>query len=165
MVQAKAQEPVIVYARPEDEFYHKYCSWSCTFPIANREVEKDELQPLRMVLGITSEQAVSARYAAVNVCIYCTMPAWYCQWHGPAKVQKLLAIKSMHLQAGNGSSGWQCSHLITCSGPARMHVVHGGCNTNLWSVHAADLTCERLQSLCKSVLYRNTVAETGTHPC
>ncbi|DBA84963.1 TPA: hypothetical protein ACH3X2_005704 [Trebouxia sp. C0005] len=57
----KPQDAVIVYARPEDEFYHKHCSWSCTFPITTREVEKDELHPLRMVLGITSQQAVSAR--------------------------------------------------------------------------------------------------------
>lgn len=57
----KLQDAVIVYARPEDEFYHKHCSWSCTFPITTREVEKDELHPLRMVLGITSQQAVSAR--------------------------------------------------------------------------------------------------------
>lgn len=60
-VQGKTQEPVIVYARPEDEFYHKHCSWSCTFPITSREVEKDELHPFRMVLGITTQQAVSAR--------------------------------------------------------------------------------------------------------
>ena len=71
----------------------------------------------------------------------------------------------MHLQAGNGSSGWQCSHLIICPGPARMYVVHDGCNTNPWSVYAADLTCEQLQPLRKSVLYRSTVAETATHPC
>ncbi|DBB08274.1 TPA: hypothetical protein ACH3X3_008448 [Trebouxia sp. C0006] len=58
---SKLQDAVIVYARPEDEFYHKHCSWSCTFPITTREVEKDELHPLRMVLGITSQQAISAR--------------------------------------------------------------------------------------------------------
>ena len=60
-MQGIVQEPVIVYARPEDEFYHKHCKWSYTFPIASREVEKDELHPLRMVLGITPQQAASAR--------------------------------------------------------------------------------------------------------
>lgn len=62
------QDAVIVYARPEDEFYHKHCSWSSTFPITTREVEKDELHPLRMVLGITSQQAISARYDTGFIC-------------------------------------------------------------------------------------------------
>ncbi|KAL3161071.1 hypothetical protein ABBQ38_009454 [Trebouxia sp. C0009 RCD-2024] len=57
----KAQEAVIVYARPEDEYYHKHCSWSYRFPVTSREVEEDELQPLRMVVGITAKQAASAR--------------------------------------------------------------------------------------------------------
>ena len=60
-MQGIVQEPVIVYARPEDEFYHKHCKWSYTFSIASREVEKDELHPLRMVLAITPQQAASAR--------------------------------------------------------------------------------------------------------
>lgn len=60
-MQGKAQETVIVYARPEDEYYHKHSSWSYTFPITSHEVEKDELQPLRMVLGISAKQAVLAR--------------------------------------------------------------------------------------------------------
>ena len=59
--QGTVQEAVIVYARPEDEFYHKHSSWSYTFPISGREVEKDELQPLRMVLGISAKQADLAR--------------------------------------------------------------------------------------------------------
>ena len=52
---------VVVYARPEDEFYHKHCSWSYTFPITSKEVEKDELRPLRLVLCMTSQQATTAR--------------------------------------------------------------------------------------------------------
>ncbi len=67
-MQSKLQDAVIVYARPEDEFYHKHCSWSCTFPITTREVEKDELHPLRMVLGITSQQAISARCDTGFIC-------------------------------------------------------------------------------------------------
>ena len=51
-----------MYARPEDEYYHKHSSWSYTFPITGREVEKDELQPLRMVLGISAKQAALARW-------------------------------------------------------------------------------------------------------
>ena len=54
-------ETVIVYARPEDEFYHKHCSWSYTFPITSKEVAKDELQPLRMVLSMTPQQVTAAR--------------------------------------------------------------------------------------------------------
>lgn len=61
LLQGKAQEAVIVYARPEDEYYHKHCSWSYRFPVTSREVEEDELQPLRMVVGITAKQAASAR--------------------------------------------------------------------------------------------------------
>lgn len=61
-MQGKVQEAVIVYARPEDEYYHKHSSWSYTFPVTCREVEKDELQPLRMVLGISAQQAAIARW-------------------------------------------------------------------------------------------------------
>lgn len=53
--------PVIVYARPEDEFYHKHCSWSYTFPVTNKDIAKDELQPLRLVLSITPQQVTAAR--------------------------------------------------------------------------------------------------------
>ena len=61
IVQAQSKEPVIIYARPEDEFYHKHCSWSYTFPVTNRDIDKDELQPLRMVLAITPQKVTTAR--------------------------------------------------------------------------------------------------------
>ncbi len=40
-------DPVLVYLRPEDEFLHRHCSWSCTFPVAGKVVGKDDLHPLR----------------------------------------------------------------------------------------------------------------------
>jgi len=52
---------------PEDEFYHKHCSWSYTFPITSKEVAKDELQPLRMVLSMTPQQVTAARKELSNV--------------------------------------------------------------------------------------------------
>ena len=55
---------VIVYARPEDEFYHKHAAWSYTFPASGKVVQKDELQPLRLVMLLLPEQAAAARQAS-----------------------------------------------------------------------------------------------------
>ena len=52
----------MVYARPEDEFYHKHCAWSFTCPVTSRPVRKDELQPLRLVMLLLPEQVASARH-------------------------------------------------------------------------------------------------------
>ncbi len=52
----------MVYARPEDEFYHKHCAWSFTYPVTSRPVRKDELQPLRLVMLLLPEQVASARH-------------------------------------------------------------------------------------------------------
>ncbi len=52
----------MVYARPEDEFYHKHCAWSFTFPVTSRPVRKDELQPLRLVMLLMPEQVAAARH-------------------------------------------------------------------------------------------------------
>jgi len=57
-----AQEPVVVYARPEDEFYHRHCTWSYTFPVTSRPLRKDELQPLRLVMLLSPEQVAAARW-------------------------------------------------------------------------------------------------------
>ena len=76
----------MVYARPEDEFYHKHCAWSFTYPVTSRPVRKDELQPLRLVMLLLPEQVASARHdpgshcfcflcsAAVHVCA--DLPFW-----------------------------------------------------------------------------------------
>lgn len=60
-MQAEKRPPVLVYARPEDEFYHKHSKWSFTFPITNRLVAKDELQPLRLVMLLSTDEAAAAR--------------------------------------------------------------------------------------------------------
>ena len=48
--------PLIVYGRPEDEFFHKRAAWSASFPVADRPVAKDELRQLRLVMLIESDQ-------------------------------------------------------------------------------------------------------------
>ena len=53
-------EELMVFARPEDEFYNKHCMESFTFS-TNRTVEKDELVPLRLVMLLTAEQIATAR--------------------------------------------------------------------------------------------------------
>lgn len=59
--QEKVQRPVgdgaIVYVRPEDEYFHKQAAWSCTFPVLNRAVGKDELRPLRLVMLVDASKA------------------------------------------------------------------------------------------------------------
>ena len=64
---------VIVYARPEDEFYHKHCSWSYSFPVSGKVVQKDELQPLRLVMLLSPDQAAAARYVRRQ-----NSRSWYC---------------------------------------------------------------------------------------
>jgi hypothetical protein len=54
---------VTVYARPEDEFYHKHCAWSYTFPASGKVVQKDELQPMRLVMLLLPDEAAAARWA------------------------------------------------------------------------------------------------------
>lgn len=53
-------EELIVYTRPEDEFYHKHCTASYTFP-TSRAAGKDELLALRLVMLLSSEQISAAR--------------------------------------------------------------------------------------------------------
>lgn len=53
---------MVVYVRPEDEFFHKQASASFTFPIEGRAVGKDELQPLRLVLLLPANKVAAARY-------------------------------------------------------------------------------------------------------
>ena len=66
--QAEKGKMVVVYARPEDEFYHKHAAWSYTFPASGKVVQKDELQPLRLVMLLLPEQAAAARYAS-ELCV------------------------------------------------------------------------------------------------
>uniref|UniRef100_A0A7S0YF68 Protein BCCIP homolog n=1 Tax=Polytomella parva TaxID=51329 RepID=A0A7S0YF68_9CHLO len=54
-------EPVVVYVRPEDEYLHKLAEWSCVFPVDNRQVAKDELQPMRLVMVVGAEKVKEAR--------------------------------------------------------------------------------------------------------
>ena len=54
----------MVYARPEDEFYHRHCAWSFTFPVTSRPLRKEELQPLRLVMLLLPEQVAAARWGA-----------------------------------------------------------------------------------------------------
>lgn len=72
-MQGQKGQMVTVYARPEDEFYHKHCSWSYTFPVSGKVVQKDELQPLRLAMLLTPDQAAAARCASL-----CTVRAWGC---------------------------------------------------------------------------------------
>ena len=64
---------VTVYARPEDEFYHKHCSWSYTFPVSGKVAQKDELQPLRLAMLLTPDQAAAARCVSP-----CTASSQHC---------------------------------------------------------------------------------------
>lgn len=52
----------MVYARPEDEYFHKHADWSYTFPVANRPTEKDELRQLRIVMCLKPAKLKAARY-------------------------------------------------------------------------------------------------------
>jgi protein BCP1 len=54
-------QPVIVYVRPEDEYFHKHAAASFTFPIEGRAVGKDELQPLRLVMLLPANKVQAAR--------------------------------------------------------------------------------------------------------
>ncbi|KAK9909808.1 hypothetical protein WJX75_007678 [Coccomyxa subellipsoidea] len=58
---AERHAATMVYARPEDEFYHRHSSWSYSFPVTSRPVQKDELQPLRLVMLLSPKQAATAR--------------------------------------------------------------------------------------------------------
>ncbi|KAK9867431.1 hypothetical protein WJX84_011170 [Apatococcus fuscideae] len=51
----------VVFARPEDEYFHKHAEWSFTFPVANRAIEKDELRQLRMVMCLKPAKLRAAR--------------------------------------------------------------------------------------------------------
>ena len=52
---------MIVYVRPEDEFFHEHASAAFTFPVEGRAVGKDELQPRRMVMILPAEKIAAAR--------------------------------------------------------------------------------------------------------
>ncbi len=50
-----------MYVRPEDEYMHSRCAWSYTFPVENRAVAKDELQPLRLVMLVSAQALQQAK--------------------------------------------------------------------------------------------------------
>ena len=52
---------VLVYVRPEDEFFHQYSSASNTFPVEGRAVGKGELQPLRLIMLLAADKVPKAR--------------------------------------------------------------------------------------------------------
>lgn len=52
---------VLVYVRPEDEFFHQHSSASYTFTIEGRAVGKEELQPLRLVMLLSADKVAKAR--------------------------------------------------------------------------------------------------------
>ena len=47
--QVAGAEPLLVYARPEDEAFHQLCTWSFNFR-TEKEMGKDELQPWRLAM-------------------------------------------------------------------------------------------------------------------
>lgn len=51
----------LVYVKPEDEFFHKHCSWSFTFSTPKEGAAAEDLQPLRLVMLVTSDQAAAVR--------------------------------------------------------------------------------------------------------
>jgi protein BCP1 len=53
--------PLIVYVRPEDEFFHQHAAAAFTFPVEGRAVGKDELQPLRLVMLLPASKVPAAR--------------------------------------------------------------------------------------------------------
>eukprot|EP00879_Flechtneria_rotunda_P000963 GHRR01001096.1.p1 GENE.GHRR01001096.1~~GHRR01001096.1.p1 ORF type:complete len:345 (+),score=133.81 GHRR01001096.1:233-1267(+) len=61
--QKTAAGPVIVYVRPEDEYFHQQSTISFTFPVEGRAVGKDELQPMRLVLLLPASKVKAARSA------------------------------------------------------------------------------------------------------
>jgi len=59
--QAAAGGADVVHFLPEAECYQEAAEWSFTFPVADRLVGKDELQPCRCVMLVTAAQAAKAR--------------------------------------------------------------------------------------------------------
>ena len=51
----------LVYMRPEDEFYHKHCTWSFTFPVASRPAGYEDLEQVRLCMLLTPAQIKTAR--------------------------------------------------------------------------------------------------------
>ncbi|KAK9806700.1 hypothetical protein WJX73_010128 [Symbiochloris irregularis] len=51
----------VVYMRPEDEYYHKHCSWSFAFAVPNRPAGYEDLDQVRLCMLLTSAQVAAAR--------------------------------------------------------------------------------------------------------
>lgn len=63
--QQKTQhEPAeLVYVFPETEYYHKHCQWSYSFAAPGKSVSKDSLEPRRLVMMLSMQDAARARQA------------------------------------------------------------------------------------------------------
>jgi protein BCP1 len=59
--QQAAQQPLLVYVRPEDQYMHSLAAWSFTFAAENRAVAKDELQPRRLVMLVSAQAVQDAK--------------------------------------------------------------------------------------------------------
>lgn len=58
---AGAEQPLLVYVRPEDEFMHKACEWSFAFRIESKQAGTDELQPWRLAMAVPASAVPAAR--------------------------------------------------------------------------------------------------------
>ncbi len=52
----------VVYMRPEDEYYHKHCSWSFAFAVPNRPAGYEDMDQVRLCMLLTSAQVAAARW-------------------------------------------------------------------------------------------------------
>lgn len=62
-LQAAGEKEVLIYLRPEDQFLHKHSTMSYTFPVPDKSVGRDELQPLRIVMLVGAQEVKAARWA------------------------------------------------------------------------------------------------------
>lgn len=58
---AVANTEELVYVFPETQFYHKHCRWSYSFAAPNKSVSKDSLEPRRLVMVLSVQDAARAR--------------------------------------------------------------------------------------------------------
>ena len=62
--------PLLVYTKPEDEFFHRRAAWSFTFDTPAEGSAAGDLQPMRLVMAVTPQQARPLRpeHHAADVC-------------------------------------------------------------------------------------------------
>ncbi|KAI5572082.1 hypothetical protein BDE02_11G137800 [Populus trichocarpa] len=57
-------EEAIIYVKPEDEIFHKLCSWSFNFPFHAEQVTAHELknyQPMGLVMAVEADKISTFR--------------------------------------------------------------------------------------------------------